>query len=198
MPVEQPETHESEYRGLQYSLLDLFLYFLAFTLLISGYATVLTRGASENGCLFLMHVMPMIVGGFLYAIGSMTRARLHYKRFPPLTRYLLISSLLLSASFLCYLLWAFKRTVYGDFFPPRAWPYPDGVILELNNWYDARFPASPGTMKLHGEIPRVLFTLDILIGSAFPIVAAFLGLLVPFRPEWLRGLKSVCWPIPRR
>jgi hypothetical protein len=197
MPVDAPETRQSAARGLQYSLGDLFLYFLSITILVSGYTTVFSgekSGWSYNLFFFLIYVLPVIVGCLLYLIGTSIRWRMHYPRFPPVTRYLLILFLLISSVSLCYLLWAYKRTIYGECFisGPREWPYPDKVLLELNNWYDIRYPASPNSFKIHGEIPRVIITIEIFIGSFFVIVAWCLGLLLPFRLEWLDELKSIC------
>src|SRR5262245_59534603 len=46
---------------------------------------------------------------------------------------------------------------------PQPAPYPDGWIAALNGWYDARYPASPGSLKLHGERPRVRLTIKFAI-----------------------------------
>ena len=57
---------------------------------------------------------------------------------------------------------------------PRASPYPDGWLLALNNWFDARYPASPRTIKLHSEIARVRLTVSIalLISASIALCGA--------------------------
>ena len=67
---------------------------------------------------------------------------------------------------------------------PRAWPYPDGWLLALNDWYDARYPAARGTVKLHGEIDRVQLTLLVVLAAS-----ATVGLC---------GALPVAWPWIRR
>jgi hypothetical protein len=42
---------------------------------------------------------------------------------------------------------------------PRPLPYPDTILNAYHDWLDARYPAAPGTIKLHGEIYRVQMTL---------------------------------------
>lgn len=62
-----------------------------------------------------------------------------------------------------YFGWALHRispsVLMDDGAWPKPWPYPDSWLLKLNNRYDAIYPAPPGCIKIHGEIPRVRFTL---------------------------------------
>ena len=37
---------------------------------------------------------------------------------------------------------------------PRPWPYPDRWLSAVERWFDARNPASPDSIKLHGEFAR--------------------------------------------
>jgi hypothetical protein len=80
---------------------------------------------------------------------------------------------------------------------PRPAPYPDPLLLFLNNWFDARHPAPPGTIKLHGEIARIRATLDILILLTLTIMVAILTLrLWPlFQRRWRsRGFEVLPKP----
>jgi hypothetical protein len=200
MAIEKSETTTPCPQGIQYSLLDLFLYFLAITILISGYTTAFSGTVSENVFWIIILILPIIVGGFLYLTGSLTRRRLHYPCLPPVTRFILIMILMIFGLILGYLVWSYKRAFYGEFLVirPLGWPYPDKPLMELNNWYDYKYPAGPGMMKLHSEQLRVMLTLEILIGSVIAPVTWGLALLVPFRPEWLRILLFICkYPLHR-
>jgi len=224
MPSEKTETPEPIRRGLQYSLLDLFLYFLAITLLISGYSTAYSGTASKNIASIIIYSLPLIVGCFLYFIGASIRRRMNYSRIPPVTRFTLVLILSISGMTVCYLLWAYERVYSGKFIfsGTREWPYPDKAIMKLNSWLDLHFPVGPaktiydnnGEPIYSGPIElkelesksvlfltsppmkelfrRTLFTLEILIGSFFVIVAWCLGLLLPFRLEWLGKMKLLC------
>lgn len=66
---------------------------------------------------------------------------------------------------------------------PRPFPYPDTLLDQYHTWLDARYPASAGTLKLHGEIFRVRLTL-------WAICAAFTAVLVFAVLPALRRLKS--------
>jgi hypothetical protein len=63
---------------------------------------------------------------------------------------------------LLYFGWSYHRVstkvMITDRSWPRQFPYPDRWLLALNNWYDARYPAPRGTIKLHGELGRVRLT----------------------------------------
>jgi hypothetical protein len=224
MPVNLSETRHPAARGLQYSLRDLFLYFLAITLLISGYTTACSRTVSENASSYIRYVLPVLVGCFLYLIGTLIRRHMHYSRIPPVTRFMLILILLISGTSICYLLWAYERVYFGEylFSGPHEWPYPDKALLKLDTWLNLHYPVGPTQTifdnngvpiytgpielkKLEGKsvlvltappmkelFRRILFALEILIGPFIVIVAGCLGLLVPFRLEWLDKLKSIC------
>ncbi len=75
-----------------------------------------------------------------------------------------------------YAAWSLHRAgdevLMQDMSWPRAFPYPDGWIADLNRWYDARYPAPPGSLKLHGEFLRVRLT----IGVALAIGVLLLGI----------------------
>jgi hypothetical protein len=69
---------------------------------------------------------------------------------------------------------------------PRTWPYPDGWLVALNDWYDARYPAPRGTVKLHGGIARVQLTLVVVLAGS--VVVGLCGAL-PVAWPWIRRLK---------
>jgi len=82
-----------------------------------------------------------------------------------LSMILLISTLL---GFM-YCAWALHRTGFsilmGDPQWPRPWPYPDQGLAALNDWYDARNPPPPDSLKLHGEWDRVRVTVSLVLAS---------------------------------
>lgn len=99
--------------------------------------------------------------------------------------------LLVSLSAGAYLAWAWHRISPGTLVDdatawPRAWPYPDLYLLALNDWYDARYPAAPGIMKMHGELMRVRMT----VAGAFATAASVsvIASLV-FAWPWIRRVK---------
>jgi hypothetical protein len=67
---------------------------------------------------------------------------------------------------------------------PRPFPYPDTWLNALNNWYDARYPAPPGHIKLHGEIFRVRATLYIILLVCAAMVTTSIA------PSTLRLIKN--------
>lgn len=54
---------------------------------------------------------------------------------------------------------------------PRPFPYPDRLLYRLERYYDAKYPAPPDSIKIHGEFPRVQFA---LLWSAIPPLVALL------------------------
>jgi hypothetical protein len=66
---------------------------------------------------------------------------------------------------------------------PRPFPYPDTWLDHYERWLDLRYPASPGTIKLHGEISRVQLTL-------WAIFAALVAVLALAVVPALRRLRS--------
>jgi hypothetical protein len=62
-----------------------------------------------------------------------------------------------------YLVWAHHQAMYEFVHGlDHGFPYPDPAINALLRWFDARHPVHPGSLKLHGEYPRVGFVLGIL------------------------------------
>lgn len=84
-----------------------------------------------------------------------------------------------------YLAWgryrAIAMTMYVQRLPHR-FPYPDGAINALERWFDARRPVPPGTLKLHGEYPRVGLVLGML-GLGFTSLNGLLLGVLSNRPE---------------
>jgi hypothetical protein len=58
-----------------------------------------------------------------------------------------------------YCAWCLHRfspsTFIHDKSFPRAWPYPDWLLLDLNDYFNKLYPAPAGFIKLHSEIERV-------------------------------------------
>jgi hypothetical protein len=74
-----------------------------------------------------------------------------------------------------YLAWGHHRAMYMVAYGlDHAFPYPDPAINALALWFDARRPAPPGLLKLHGEYRTVGFVLGMLT----LIVASLTGLCV--------------------
>jgi len=77
-----------------------------------------------------------------------------------------------------YCAWCLHRfstsTFIHDKLFPRAWPYPDWLLMELNDYFDKLYPASPDSIKIHGEIARVraTVTLAALVLIAFGVTLA--------------------------
>jgi hypothetical protein len=79
-----------------------------------------------------------------------------------------------------YLAWAHHRSAY--MFPSVAqfdysFPYPDRGINALERWFDARRPAPPGTLKMHGEYIRVAAILGALAFVCAGVTGCLVGLL---------------------
>ncbi len=64
---------------------------------------------------------------------------------------------------------------------PRGFPFPDRPVLGLAKWLDASNPASPGTIKIHGELPNVLFIVGLLTILSMLASGTLLGLLLRLR-----------------
>ena len=85
--------------------------------------------------------------------------------------------------------WAFHRSFYHSFWLSETFPYPDPAINALERWFDARHPLrTPGSIKSHGEFPRVWLAL----ASAILILATLDGLLLGFLSNRVRrGSDSI-------
>ena len=70
-----------------------------------------------------------------------------------------------------YLAWAYRRCWYFAYGLDHGLPYPDSGIIALERWFDARRPASPGSLKLHGEF----HTVAVVLGTMVLILAGVAG-----------------------
>lgn len=78
-----------------------------------------------------------------------------------------------------YLAWATLRSGPGYWSDlGHGFPYPDGWINGLERWFDARYPAPPDTLKLHGEYFRVAAVLGMLELTFAAMTGWLIGLLV--------------------
>jgi hypothetical protein len=84
------------------------------------------------------------------------------------------------------------RVLVHDDAWPRPAPYPDRWLMELNDWYDRRYPAPPNMLKIHGEIGRVQLT---LLAGLVPSLLMFLVGAVPLgRNVLIRGSAWLSGP----
>lgn len=90
-------------------------------------------------------------------------------------RLTMLVCLIISVLAAAYCAWGLERghrsTMVNDPAFPREHPYPDHLILWLNDWYEQRAPPAPeGMIKMHGELPRVHRTLwvfrAVFVGSS--------------------------------
>jgi hypothetical protein len=99
-------------------------------------------------------------------------------------RVVLSVLLVISALLTSYSGWGYHRLTWGilDFAEhQRPVPYPDQLILWLNDWYDRRYPVEPGYFKLHGELDRVRLTfLAVLVPSALASLTLLQLVLAPW------------------
>jgi hypothetical protein len=74
---------------------------------------------------------------------------------------LFLPSLVAAAGLLgaIYFAWAWHRVsdrvLFEDASWPRPWPYPDRWLSSAERWFDARNPAAPDHIKIHGEFATV-------------------------------------------
>jgi len=95
-----------------------------------------------------------------------------------------------------YLAWGMYRTTYQLEWLGRGFPYPDPAIIALEHWFDARHPIrTPGSLKLHGEFPRVEFAIGLAIVALLAVDGLLLGLLA-IPPD--RGRSPVARRVPDR
>jgi hypothetical protein len=93
-----------------------------------------------------------------------------------------------------YLVWAHRRATYDFVYGlDHGFPYPDPAIIALLQWFDARYPASPGSLKMHGEFPRVSFVLGMLVLVFMSVTGGLAGVLSN-RPEGSRSRDGLPAP----
>jgi hypothetical protein len=77
-----------------------------------------------------------------------------------------------------YVAWAHHRCMYNYIsFIDQGFPYPDRGINALERWFHARNPVPRGSIKLHGEYPRVGFLLGALVLGLSGLTGLLLGVL---------------------
>ncbi len=77
-----------------------------------------------------------------------------------------------------YVAWAYYRARFFVYFTfDKGLPYPDPWIIALYRWFDVRNPVTPGSLKMHGEFPRVAWALGTLILILAAVAGLLLGLL---------------------
>ena len=98
----------------------------------------------------------------------------------PRTRFSILRVILPIVMLVCLLsLWLRLRWV-ASFFDdawPRPFPYPDEIMMVFHDWLDSRYPASPGCIKLKGELYRVWLCLDVAAFTSCTVLGAVLGLV---------------------
>ena len=107
-----------------------------------------------------------------------------------LRRIVCTFAVIVGGAALAYFTWAAHR-IGGDALRergwPRAFPYPDRWLLALNNYYDAKHPAAGGSIKMHGELGRVMR--DVTWASWAGAAVCLAGLVALLLPVMLRCLR---------
>lgn len=180
----------------QFSLRSLLVLMLicAFGLVILKWCAPNLHDFEKNLLLPAIIFLPVIVGVACWFVGRMANRSLNWfgHRQPFVTVCIVV--LCLSTLATAYGCWARKRVTGGIIFglqAPRALPYPDRTLCSLERWYDARYPASPDGIKIHGEWLLVILTINVLI-LPFLALAAFCGGLLTPR-IWLYHMLHASW-----
>ena len=66
---------------------------------------------------------------------------------------------------------------------PRPWPYPDWWLGKLERWFDKRYPAPPGMVKIEPEFDAVRITVLYLMAGTMVIG---IGCFVPAGIELIK------------
>lgn len=112
----------------------------------------------------------------------------------PLRSFIGFMLLVVSTFTVLYVIWARQRwlpVLFEDATWPRDWPYPDYILLGFHDWLDARYPAPPGSMKIHGEIYRVEQSLHFLTIVSLGVCSFMLGLKYPHLTTLIRNSSVV-------
>jgi hypothetical protein len=74
-------------------------------------------------------------------------------------------------------MWCRYRATYG--LVDLSFGLADRALIALERWYDARHPLkTPGTIKMHGEWPRVAFLMNSLANVFLAVTGFLLGLML--------------------
>jgi hypothetical protein len=170
-------------KGLQYGPREILLLFFAIALLIGGTIYLCQDSWQRNAFEFYLFVFSFSVGVIFYTIGCSIRHRTPERRLKCSTKVVSILILIITGIILFYLLWAMYRTQNPDFYanPSQAWLHPDQAILWLNQYYDRKFPVTPGHFKMHGELDRVRWTIFIMFAPLIGIMGWRFGVLLPVK-----------------
>lgn len=100
------------------------------------------------------------------------------------TRLVLVPLLMLVALSSIYLLWV-RYNFFETWYSPteRGWVYADQLLTWYNRLLDARRPAPPGTIKMHGEVGAVWATLDVLLLSSLSSMGFLFGMNSSSHPQ---------------
>lgn len=98
-----------------------------------------------------------------------------------LIRFLIGTIFSVSLATASYGIWALERISFSGFQDMekdgiQLFPYPDTFLIKLEEWFDARRPVPPGTIKIHGEVQCVRET------TYTVVIAASLCCLVCISP----------------
>lgn len=74
----------------------------------------------------------------------------------------------------CFTVWAHYSAMHYVDLRDVGFPYPDRLVLELNEWLDTRYPPEGDNIKIHGEFPLVIF----LLGTAVILLLTLNGILL--------------------
>jgi hypothetical protein len=95
----------------------------------------------------------------------------------PVGRAVVSVLLTLALAVMLYLAWAYRRCWSFAYGLDHGLPYPDPGINALARWFDARRPAPPGILKLHGEFHTVAFVLGTMVLILAGVAGGLSGLL---------------------
>jgi hypothetical protein len=138
-----------------------------------GYALVVVSHSiiAWGFCFVSAFVVPRIFGPIVRGRGG---------------RALVSSCLTIAVLASLYVAWGYHRAIYDSLGGlNQGLPYPDPAINALLRWFDARNPVHPGSLKVHGEFPRVTFVLGMLVLIGASLSGFLLGILCnQSKAEW--------------
>jgi hypothetical protein len=105
-----------------------------------------------------------------------------------LCRGVMFAVFLLLAMMGVYLLWV-RCHLFDTWYSTteRNWIYGDQILTWYNSWLDTIRPAQPGTIKMHGELPAVWATIDLLLIGTISAWAFLCGVLLGKRSSSSSG-----------
>ena len=100
-----------------------------------------------------------------------------------------VIAVIVGATVCLYFAWTAHR--FSGLWPtdwPQPFPYPDRWLLALNDYYDAKYPVTGPSIKLHGEWPRVMR--DVTLTTWAGGITCIAGLAMLFSPLFRRMMKE--------